>query len=355
MTATTIHTALTKTDTPLLSAREIGRKLAAVLAILAAGALLIVALPGLEAIPGHLAGADPAWIAAALVFEIASTVAFAVAFHGAYERRASRRASASLAMAVQGMNIMLPAGGTGGLAAGAVILDRAGVPRAFAASRTVTLFLITSLASFVGVALAGLGVASGLLGGDVPLLASLAPALGAIAVIAAVATLARPSGELGPKPAGRARRALWSARVYLRDGVAMSIALLRAKDGLVIWGSIGYYAFDVAALAASFKAIGAGGLPLGVLVLAYTLGHAGAIVPLPGSSEGGLIGMFVIYGAALAPATAAILAYRAVHAGVPSVLGIAGLAEVRRQLRNGPPLHDPDAHQRSGQFERAYA
>src|SRR3954451_8006312 len=139
MTATTIHTALTQTDTPLLSVREIARKLAAVLAILAAGALLIVALPGLEAIPGHLAGADPAWIAAALVFEIASTVAFAVAFHGAYERRASRRASASLAMAVQGMNIVLPAGGTGGLAAGAVILDRAGVPRAFAASRTVTL------------------------------------------------------------------------------------------------------------------------------------------------------------------------------------------------------------------------
>src|SRR4051812_3891950 len=188
MTATTIDTPLTQTETALPSAREIVRKLAALLALLAAGALVITALPGLEAIPGHLAGANPAWIAAALVFEIGSTIAFAVAFHGAYERRASRRASASLAMAVQGMNIVLPAGGTGGLAAGAVIMDRAGVPRAFAASRTVALFLITSLASFVAVALAGLGVATGLLAGGVPLLASLAPALGAIAVIAAVAT-----------------------------------------------------------------------------------------------------------------------------------------------------------------------
>jgi uncharacterized membrane protein YbhN (UPF0104 family) len=338
MTATTIDTTLTQTETALPSAREIARKLAALLAFLAAGALLVVVLPGFEAIPAHLAGADPAWIAAALVFEIASTVTFAVVFHGAYERRVSRRTSASLAMAVQGMNIVLPAGGTGGLAAGAVIMDRAGVPRSFAASRTVALFLITSLASFAAIAFAGLGVATGLLAGEVPLLASLAPALGAIAVIAAVATLARPGAELGAEPDGRARRALRSARVHLRDGLATSIALLRAKDGLVIWGSIGYYAFDVAALAASFKAVGAAGLPLGIMVLAYTLGHAGAIVPLPGSSEGGLIGMFVIYGAALAPATAAILAYRAVHAGVPSVLGIAGMADVRRQLRGGSPL-----------------
>jgi uncharacterized membrane protein YbhN (UPF0104 family) len=341
MTATTIDTTLTQTDTALPSAREVVRKLAALLVFLAVGALLVTALPGLEAIPGHLAGADPAWIAAALFFEVASTIAFAVVFHGAYERRISRRTSASLAMAVQGMNIVLPAGGTGGLAAGAVIMDRAGVPRSFAASRTVALFLITSLASFAAIALAGLGVATGLLAGDVPLLASLAPALGAIAVIAAVATLSRQGGEVGPEPDGRVRRALWNARVYLRDGVATSIALLRAKDGLVIWGSVGYYAFDVAALAASFKAIGAEGLPLGVMVLAYTLGHAGAIIPFPGSSEGGLIGMFVIFGAALAPATAAILVYRAVHAGVPSVLGIAGMADVRRQLRSGSPLRAP--------------
>jgi uncharacterized membrane protein YbhN (UPF0104 family) len=354
MTATTIDTPLAQTDPVLPSAREIARKLAVLLAVLAAGALLITSLPGLEAIPGHLAGADPAWIVAALVFEIASTIAFAVTFHGVYERRVSRRASASLGMAMQGMNIVLPAGGTGGLAAGAVIMDRAGVPRGFAASRTVTLFLITSLASFLAVALAGIGVATGLLGGDVPLTASLVPAVIAIAIIAAVANLARSRGSLGAAPDGRARRALWSARVYLRDGVATSIALLRAKDGLVIWGSIGYYAFDVAAMAASFKAIGAD-LPLGVLVLAYTLGHAGAIIPVPGSSEGGLIGMFVIYGAALAPATAAVLAYRAVHAGVPSVLGIAGLADLRRQLRSGASLGEPVSHPRRRRLTGAYA
>jgi uncharacterized membrane protein YbhN (UPF0104 family) len=65
--------------------------------------------------------------------------------------------------------------------------------------------------------------------------------------------------------------------------------------------------------------------------------------------------MFVIYGAALAPATAAVLAYRAVHAGVPSVLGIAGLADLRRQLRSGASLGEPVSHPRRRRLTGAYA
>jgi hypothetical protein len=36
----------------------------------------------------------------------------------------------------------------------------------------------------------------------------------------------------------------------------------------------------------------------------------------------------------LSTATAAVLAYRALHAGVPIVLGVIGLADVRRLLRD---------------------
>ena len=112
---------------------------------------------------------------------------------------------------------------------------------------------------------------------------------------------------------------------------------LRSGDRLVIAGAIGYFAFDVAAIAAAFHAVGSAGLPIGLLVLAYTLGHGGAIVPIPGSAEGGLIGMFVLYGVSLPTATAAVLAYRALHAGVPMLLGAIGLADVRRLLRD--PAH----------------
>ena len=325
----------------LPSARQIVRKVAVAAAVLAGGIALATTLPGLEELPAHLAGADPAWIAGALVLEILSTLSFSLAFHGAFERRSTPRTSASISLAVQGMNILLPAGGSGGLAVGAVILDRAGVPRGFAASRTVALFLVTSLVSFAAIIVAGVGVATGLLSGEAALIATLVPAIGATLVILGVALLPRVIRADSERPDGRVRGLLWSARTHLSDGVDASVALIRSGDPLVIWGSIGYFVFDVAAIAAAFQAVGVGGLPVGLLILAYTLGHAGAIIPLPGSSEGGLIGMFVLFGASLGGATAAVLAYRAVHAGVPMVMGMVGLADVRRLLRRGEPLHRP--------------
>jgi uncharacterized membrane protein YbhN (UPF0104 family) len=326
--------ALTTESAELPSIRQIARKVGVVAALLGIAAVFATQLPGLEEIPHQLAGADAGWISAALILELVSTACFALVFHGVYDRRPSKRTSTSMSMAVQGMNIVLPSGGAGGLAVGAVLLDRAGVPRSFAASRTVALFLITSLVSFVAVVVAGVGVASGLLAGEAPLALTLLPGLAALLLIVGVFALPRSQGPLKRIPAGRFGTAVSSAREYLRDGVGASAELLRSGDRLVIAGAIGYFAFDVAALAAAFQAVGSAGLPIGLLVLAYTLGHGGALVPLPGSAEGGLIGMFVLYGMPLSTATAAVLAYRALHAGVPMLLGIIGLADVRRLLRN---------------------
>ncbi|HEY7600652.1 MAG TPA: lysylphosphatidylglycerol synthase domain-containing protein, partial [Candidatus Limnocylindrales bacterium] len=240
-------------------------------------------------------------------------------------------------LAVQGMNIVLPSGGAGGLAVGAVLLDRAGVPRSFAASRTVALFLITSLVSFVAVVIAGFGVAAGVLSGDATLAVTLVPGVVALLLIVAVFALPRSQGQAKRAAVGRLSHALAKTREYLRDGVGASAELLRSGDRLVIAGAIGYFAFDVAALAAAFHAVGSAGLPIGLLVLAYTLGHGGAMVPIPGSAEGGLIGMFVLYGVPLSTATAAVLAYRVLHAGVPMLLGAIGMADARRLLRD--PAH----------------
>jgi uncharacterized membrane protein YbhN (UPF0104 family) len=330
----TAHT-LTSEPAGLPSAGQIARKLAAVAALAAVGAVLVTQLPGLQEIGDQLATADGGWISAALILELASTACFAFAFHGVYDRRPSRRVSTSMSMAVQGLNSVLPSGGAGGLAVGAVMLDRAGVPRSFAASRTVALFLVTSLVSFVAVVIAGFGVAAGALSGEASLALTLLPALAALLVIVGVFVLPRTRGAVENVPAGRLRAALANAREYLREGVGASADLLRSGDRLVIAGAIGYFAFDVAALAAAFQALGAAGLPIGLLVLAYTLGHGGAMVPIPGSAEGGLIGMFVLYGMSLPTATAAVLAYRALHAGVPLVLGVIGLADVRRLLTPG--------------------
>ncbi|HVG75190.1 MAG TPA: lysylphosphatidylglycerol synthase domain-containing protein [Thermoleophilaceae bacterium] len=318
----------------LPSAGQIARKAATVALLVGVGVVIATQLPGLRDIGHQLAGADTGWITVALIFELASTASFALAFHGVYGRRPSARTSTSMSLAVQGMNIVLPSGGAGGLAVGAVLLDRAGVPRSFAASRTVALFLVTSLVSFVAVVIAGFGVASGLLAGEAKLALTLLPGALALLVIVGVFALSRSRGPVSSTPSGRLGKALASTRTYLRDGVRASVELLRSGDRLVIAGAIGYFAFDVAALAAAFHAVGSAGLPIGLLVLAYTLGHGGALVPIPGSAEGGLIGMFVLYGMSLPTATAAVLAYRALHAGVPMLLGVIGLADVRRLLRD---------------------
>jgi len=335
--------ALAPESVELPSTRQIVRRLAVVAALLAVGGLVATQLPGLQDIGHQLAGANAGWIAAALLLQLASTASFALAFHGVYDRRPSPRASASMSMAVQGMNTVLPSGGAGGLAIGAVLLDRAGVPRSFAASRTVALFLITSLVSFAAVVIAGFGVATGALSGEATLTLTLLPAAAALLLIVAVFALPRSQGPLQSASAGRLSTAIASAREYLREGVGASAELLRSGDRLVIVGAIGYFAFDVAALAAAFHALGPAGLPIGLLVLAYTLGHGGAIVPIPGSAEGGLIAMFVLYGVSLPTATAAVLAYRAMHAGVPIVLGAIGLADVRRLLRDPARVVAPKA------------
>jgi uncharacterized membrane protein YbhN (UPF0104 family) len=326
--------ALTVESAELPSGRQIARKLAVIAAVLAIGAVLATQLPGLDEIGHQLAGADSGLIVAALILELASTACFALAFHGVYDRRPSPRASTSMSLAVQGMNIVLPSGGAGGLAIGAVLLDRAGVPRSFAASRTVALFLITSLVSFAAVVIAGFGVAAGALSGEASLAFTLLPGAVALVLIVAVFALPRSRGAADDVATGRVRKAIAGAREYLRDGVGASAELLRSGDRLVIAGAIGYFAFDVAALAAAFQAVGSAGLPIGLLVLAYTLGHGGAMIPIPGSAEGGLIGMFVLYGMSLPTATAAVLAYRALHAGVPMLLGAVALADVRRLLRD---------------------
>jgi uncharacterized membrane protein YbhN (UPF0104 family) len=76
---------------------------------------------------------------------------------------------------------------------------------------------------------------------------------------------------------------------------------------------------------------------VGTFVLAYVIGHGGALIPLPGSAEGGLVGMYTAYGASLSLSVGAILVYRTFHAGLPVVLGMLGYADIRRLRHDRAP------------------
>ena len=264
-------------------------------------------------------------------------LSYVVALRGTLSRRIGWRNSWNLGMAELGSNVLLPTGGVGGPALGALVLHRAGVPTGVAAPRSAALFLLTSATSFAAIVLAGAATGLGLLPGETSRLGTLLPAAIALAIIIGVAALARlPVGE----PAdGASTVARWRQRVagLLRDGVQHAATLLRARDPLVIGGCIGFLGFSIAALGASFEAFGGGGPPLGAFILAYTLGQVGSLIPTPGGvggTEGGLIGMLVLYGAPAAPAAAAVLAYRVFQLGLPVIFGLVAFREIRRRLRD---------------------
>src|SRR3954470_14278668 len=232
-------------------------------------------------------------------------------------------------MAAQGTNVLLPAGGASGLALGAWALRRTGEPAERLAVRTVAFFLITSAVNFLTAAVAGFGLALGVLPGDAPWLLAAGPAAAATAAMVVVLALPRLLRDVRPRT-GRTGRALNAARRALADGVVEARALVSSRQPGVIGGAVGWMVLDLAALAAAFAAIGSIP-PLGVLLSGYVIGQLGGPPPPAGGIGGqdsGVIGALVLYGTPLPDATAAVLAYRAFQLGLPAILGALALVRL---------------------------
>jgi uncharacterized membrane protein YbhN (UPF0104 family) len=324
--------------------------IAAGLAVLIAAAVIWV--PFLEPIRDRFANTQPVWVAISFLLQLLSVLSFVVALRGAFDRRLGWRESFDVGVVEESANVFLPSGGSGGLALGAVILIRSGIPTAFAVSRSAVLFLVTSAVSGGALVLFGALAAIGALPGDASLALTLVPAAVGALIIAAIIVLPRALPQIDGTHGGKIRHAAAAAQSWLREAVDTSVELVTSREMLLILGAIGYYGFDVASMGAAFEALGGGGPTLALFVLAYTIGHAGAIVPLPGSAEGGLVGAFTLYGSALSLAAGGILLYRTFHAGVPFLLGALGLADMSRRGRRGPRHDDGDGPGSGGESGR---
>jgi uncharacterized membrane protein YbhN (UPF0104 family) len=336
----------TRTPEPLppeLGARGLARRVAGLVLLVAVVALLIGTLPGLAEVRERFADARPVWLVALFLLELGSCLSYVAAFRGVFCARLGWRFSYEIGMAEQGTNVLLPAGGVGGLALGAWALRQGGMSTDRIARRSVAFFVLTSIPNFTCAAVLGCLLGAGLLPGPGPELLSATLGALALATIVGVAVLPRILGRVGsgheaPLPHDslptRARRIARRVAGTVAEGVEDAAQLLRSRQPSVILGAVGYMALDVAALAAAFEAFGA--TPsVASFVFAYVIGQLGGLIPLPGGIggiDGGLIGALTLYGSPLALATAAVLAYRVVQLGIPVILGSIAFVQLRRTL-----------------------
>ena len=298
-------------------------------------------------------GVNGSWLAVAAGCSLASMLGYVVALRGAFDSIVPLRVAIRLGFAEQGTNVLLPAGGAGGPAFGTAVMRRAGVPTGIASERHVVLFLVTSGVSFAGLAVSGVVTA---LTGDVTIAASLIPAAIGVLVLSTAIAFARLGEPSSTVPPSNPARLIWRLRRFLHTGVRTSLVLMRRGDPSLLSGAVAYYAFDIAALGASFQAFGGDGPPLALFVLSYTIGHAGALIPTPGGvggTDGGLIGAFALYGTPIDVATAAVLGYRVFQRGLPVVLGTISVFRIQYTLRHGPQPEEVAAAFEAAQAERA--
>src|SRR3954470_12683099 len=210
-----------------LSPSRLRRSLLILAGIVLVVVALVVLVPGLASLRDRFAGARPGWLVLAALLQLGSCMGYVLAFRGVFCRHMSWRTSTEIGLSELAANSVLSVGGAGGLALGAWILRRGGLPAAFIARRTVAFFLLTSLANVGFLALGGLGLATGLLHGSPSIVLGLVPAIAGVGAIA----LALAAGPLAARLARRPiRTRLVAAAEAVGEGVDEAVALLRQRN-----------------------------------------------------------------------------------------------------------------------------
>src|SRR3954471_18845641 len=229
--------------------RRLGRHALQVAALIAVLVLAAVLAPGLGGVRDRLGEADPWWLLAGVALEALSCVSYVVMFRQVFCRHMSWRSSWEIGWSELAVGSIVPASGAGGLALGAWILNRGGMPADKIARRSVAFFLIKSSVNFVAVAVIGTVMAVGLVGPDVSLWGTAFPAALSILLIASVLLVPRLGpGEAPGAGAGKMARAVSAVRRSLIGGTAEAVELVRSRNLWLLTGAIGYWAFDNAVL-----------------------------------------------------------------------------------------------------------
>jgi uncharacterized membrane protein YbhN (UPF0104 family) len=304
--------------------------------------LLIPHLAGLEDTWNRIKDGSPAWLAAAVGLECVSYLGYAwnmAAVSAADNVVLGVRRATLITLAATAATRLVAAGGAGGIAVTTWALSRAGHgPKQ--AAKQVSQHLVATYGVFMTLVIA-VGTALAVAGED-PLLSAVPAVVAALCVVIFSVVIQAPdwlSRHLDTGP--RWRRRLLAAPQALADGTHFTVDLIRRREpGL--WGTVLWWAFDIATLWACFWAFG-GHPPVPELVMAYLLGMLGNLLPLPGGVggvEGGMVGACAAFDINASVALVAVLAYRAISVWLPALPGVLALATLRRAAEGADVLED---------------
>jgi uncharacterized protein (TIRG00374 family) len=324
-----------------------------VVAALVVGCVLI--LPTIRAAGAALAAADALWVTVAIACEAGSILAFALLHHRLLRAAAVRvrfRAVVLVTLAANALHLTVPGGAA--LSTAYTFRKR----RSWGASASVTTWTMVTGGVAASLALAGIAVGSALvvngrattLGPQMLQLAGVV-ALGALIVVVSrrpgVITAA---GSAGMRLINRVRRRPRDTGVDQLVTQIESLALIELTvRGRVVVGlsALLNWLLDIACLAACCVAVGANGMTISLVLVAYAAATAASSAAfLPGGLglvDGALLAALVAGGVPSKPALAAVLLYRLISfVGVAAIGWVAWLWVHTRGGIDEAPLDDRD-------------
>ena len=306
---------------------------------------LLPKLTGLNDTWKRIEKGSPAWLALALVFTVAQFLAYVIVFHGIFGRGLlTWGESWQITLAALAATRLFSAGGAGGVVLQAWALRRAGMPAREVADRSVSFIVLTYLMYTLALGIFGYGLYFGVLHGPDTFAVTFLP--GTLALVVTIAGLClafvppdlqrRVAAWCGDQPKQRFRRLLLRlSQVPAAISAGMRDALSRfGKRDPVVAAAAAYWAFQIAALWACFRAFGASPT-VAVLVVGFFLGMLGNLLPLPGGIggvDGGLIGAFAALGVDAGAAIVAVLTFRALTFWLPTIPGIVAYLKLRHTV-----------------------
>jgi uncharacterized membrane protein YbhN (UPF0104 family) len=316
--------------------------------VLSAVAFLYFVLPklaGLSSTAHRIERGDTWWIMIGVLLEICSFGGYVVLFRAVFVRGGSPigwRESYQITMAGLVATRLFAAAGAGGIALTAWALRRSGMEPRLVACRMVAFMVLLYVIYAGAVLLGGIGLGIDLFPGGGSFAITIVPAAVAGILCAIVGAMALLPGDIERRLArwtvGSGKVAHWLARaatvpVLAASGVRTAIDLIRSRDvGLL--GGLAWWGFDISVLWACFHAFGSAP-PFTVILMAYFIGMAGNLLPLPGGLggvEGGMIGALVAFGVDFNLAVLAVLSYRAISFWLPTVPGAIAYFQLRRTV-----------------------